>query len=284
MEWLMKMNLAIDYIEEHLNDEISYEMAADLACCSNYHFQKMFSCIVGIPLGEYIRRRRLTCAALDLQNGKKVIDIACKYGYDSPTAFNRAFRSIHGIAPSFARKEGTALKAYPRIRFQISIKGANEMEYRIESKPAFRIVGVKRSLDKDIETNFRDVPKFWEEISSGPVIGHIIALMNGEPAGLLGVCGTSDCDGSWNYYIAVASTLPCPDAMTEFQVPACTWAIFPGKGEMPKAIQDIERRAVMEWLPTSGYEYADAPDIEVYFDLEPDHGGFEVWMPIVKKG
>lgn len=283
MEWLMKMNQALGYIEEHLHGEISYKKAADIACCSSYHFQRMFTCIVGVPLGEYIRRRRLTLAALDLQSGAKVIDVALKYGYDSPTAFNRAFQSMHGMAPSLARKEGMALKAYPRISFKISIKGDSEMEYRIEKKEAFRIVGVKASIDQDIEKSFQQVPMFWGRVSASPLLGQICMLMNGEPKGMLGVCGTEQEGTSWDYYIAVASDLPLSDDMVEYTVPANTWAIFPGKGPMPQSIQEIERRAITEWLPTSGYEYANGPDIELYLEPNPADTAFEVWVPIAKK-
>lgn len=283
MEWLMKMNLALNYIEEHLCDDVSYDKAADIACCSVYHFQKIFSCIVGIPVGEYIRRRRLTLAALDLQRGEKVLDVALKYGYDSPTAFNRAFQAIHGIAPSLARKAGTALKAYPRISFKISIKGDTEMEYRIEKKEAFRIVGVKTEIDQDIEKSFQQVPLFWEQVGTGHLLERICSLMDGEPKGVIGACGCMVDGNRWNYYIAVASNQPVPEGMVEYTVPACTWAIFPGRGPMPNAIQETEQRAVTEWLPSSGYEYANAPDIELYLESDSENPAFEVWMPIVKK-
>ena len=115
MEWLDRLNDALNYIEDNLKSEIEYEMAAKIACCSTYHFQRMFSYIAGVPLSEYIRNRRLTMAALDLQNGDKVIDVALRYGYESPTSFNRAFQKVHGVSPSAAQKEGTALKAFPPL-------------------------------------------------------------------------------------------------------------------------------------------------------------------------
>ena len=124
MEWIERFNQALDYMESHLDEQISYETAAQIACCSVYHFQRMFSYLAGIPLAEYIRRRRMSLAAVDLQSdGAKVLDVALKYGYDSPTAFNRAFHSVHGLPPSRAKRQGTALKAYPPISFQITVKG-----------------------------------------------------------------------------------------------------------------------------------------------------------------
>jgi len=122
-DWIRKMNNAIAYIENHLDNEIDYNEAAKIACCSVYHFQRFFSFIAEIPLSEYIRRRRLTLAAFELQNGDvKVIDVALKYGYESPEAFARAFKSIHGVAPTMAKDSGSQLKAYPCMTFHISIK------------------------------------------------------------------------------------------------------------------------------------------------------------------
>ena len=157
------MNKAIDYIEANLADEISYDMAAQIACCSTYHFQRMFSFITNIPLSEYIRRRRLTLAAFELQNGTKVIDAALKYGYDAPEAFSRAFKNLHGITPSLANNKGVKLKSYPRITFHISIKGDKEMNYKIEKKPAFTVFGVEKFINMTDGANFKEIPEFWGE-------------------------------------------------------------------------------------------------------------------------
>lgn len=282
MEWLKQLNDALDYIEEHLDGELSLERAAQLACCSPYHFQRMFSYIAGVPLSEYLRRRRMTSAAFDLQQGEKVIDTALRYGYESPTAFNRAFQSVHGISPSAARKAGASLKAYPRIRFQITIRGETEMDYRIVKKEAFRIVGVKEPMSKNIEENFSRVPIFWQETALAGKIPQIASLME-EPMGILGVSNCCD-EGESDYYIAAATTKPVPEGMDEYIVPACTWAIFSGSGSMPEGVQELEKRIVTEWLPTSGYEWGNAPDIELY--LDPDNtpeSRFEVWLPVVLK-
>ena len=131
MKWLDKLNQSIEYIENNLEGNIDYEKAAKLACCSTYHFQRMFSYIAGVTLSEYIRNRKMTKAAVDLQNGKKVIDVSLKYGYDSPTAFNRAFKKVHHVSPSAARKEGAFLKSYSPISFKLTIKGVEEMEKRV---------------------------------------------------------------------------------------------------------------------------------------------------------
>jgi len=285
MEWITRLNEAVAYIEANLDKEISYDKAAQIACCSTFHFQRMFSYIANVPLSEYIRRRRITLAAFDLQSGnEKIIDIALKYGYDSPTSFNRAFHNVHGVSPSEARKKGVTLKAYPRISFKISIKGDAEMNYKIVTKDAFRIVGVREHYNMNIEQCFAKVPLFWQKTVQSGIVPAICYLMDQEPYGLLGV-STCMNGQDFYYYIAAATGKETPVGMVEYNVPACTWAVFECIGAMPTAIQELQKRIITEWLPTSGYEYADAPDIEVYFegDQQSENYKCEVWLPIIKK-
>jgi AraC family transcriptional regulator len=285
MDWMEKLNQSLDYIEENLSETISYERAAHIACCSVFHYQRMFSYIAGIPLGEYIRRRRMTEAAFALQtNGMKVIDAALKYGYESPTSFNRAFQCVHGVSPVAARSEGASLKAYPRISFRISIRGDTEMNYKIETKEAFRIVGVKKHFPMDMEESFAKVPLFWQENIQAGIIPKLCKLSGNPSQGVMGVSACMD-GKDFDYYIAVASEQPVPDGMAEYEIPACTWAIFECVGPMPEAIQTLQKRIVSEWLPLSGYEYANAPDIEVYPEgdqFSPDYR-CEVWLPVTRK-
>lgn len=282
MQWIDRMNDAVGYIERHLTDEIDYEQLARLACCSSYHFQRMFAYMAGVGLAEYIRRRKMSLAAADLQlGGVKIIDVAAKYGYQSPTAFNRAFQSVHGVAPSALKSEGVKLKSYPPITFLITIKGAEEMNYRIETRPAFRVVGVSQKMSNVVEENFRDVPLLWQRVSMDGTLQKLAARMSTEPKGVLGVCGCGEKD-QWRYYIAVASNEPAGEFETCI-VPACTWAIFPGSGVCPQAIQELEQRIVTQWLPASGFEYADGPDIELYLSPDPQHAEFEVWVPVKKR-
>ena len=279
MEWIDRLNDAIAYIEEHLTEKIDYEQLGQIACCSSYHFQRMFAYMAGVPLSEYIRRRRMSLAAVDLQSkGIQVIDVAEKYGYSSPTAFNRAFQSIHGVAPSALKSGGFTVKSFPPIKFQITIKGAEEMEYRIETKGAFRIVGVSVPLDKDIEKNFAVIPQKWQEVSMDGTLQKLIGMM--DTPGVLGVSTCND-EEVWRYYIAVATSRD-QDGLEEYIVPAATWAIFSGAGAN-QSIQELERRIVTEWLPTSGYEYGNAPDIEVYLNPDPQNAQYEVWIPVTKK-
>lgn len=285
MEWLECLNKAIDYIEENLDSEIDLNEVSKIACCSTFHFQRMFSYIADQPISEYVRKRRMSKAVFDLLNtDQKIIDIALKYGYDSPTAFNRAFQSIHGVAPSVAREKGITLKAYPPISFKITIKGEAEMNYRIEKKDAFRIIGVKEHFDVNLEEGFLKVPLFWQKVAGEGIVPKMCAFMDKEPYGVLGV-STYINGKDFDYYIAVATDKEIPKDYAEFTVPACTWAIFECIGAMPNAIQSLQKRIVTEWLPSSGYEYANAPDIEVYFegDQTKDDYRCEVWLPIVKK-
>lgn len=283
MEWIENFNEAIRYIEKHISEEIDYEKVSKVACCSVYHFQRIFAYMAGIPLSEYIRRRRMSLAAVDIQNGdEKIIDIALKYGYTSPTAFNRAFQSIHGIAPSLVKKNDVTLKSYPPISFKIIIKGVEEMNYRIEKKDAFRIVGVSRPMHKEIDKNFEIVPQMWQDAAVNGTLQKLAAVMNSQPMGVLGVSACNN-EEEWKYFIAVSSSANIDDTLEEYTVSAFTWAIFPGEGVCPQAIQELEQRIVTEWLPTSGYEYDNGPDIEVYLTSDPQNSKFEVWIPVVKK-
>ncbi len=281
MEWIERLNKTISYIEEHLAEEISYDELAHIACCSSYHYQRIFAYMAGIPLSEYIRRRRMSLAAIELQSGnKKIIDIGMKYGYASPTAFNRAFQSVHGIAPSIAKKEGTTIKSYPPISFKLTVKGVEELSYRIETKDSFRIVGASFPLDKEIENNFIAVPQMWQNAAINGTFEKITPLMNNQPMGVLGVsvCNNKE---EWQYFIAVSSSIDTDNSLDEYIIPACTWAIFSGIGT-GISIQELERRIITEWLPTSGYEYDNAPDMEVYLNPDPNNMQYEAWIPIKK--
>ena len=222
----------------------------------------------------------MSLAAVDLQDaGAKVIDIALKYGYDSPTAFNRAFQSIHGIAPSVAKKENANLKSYPAIKFSISIQGMAEMNFRIETKEAFRIVGKSCPISKVLEENFARIPHEWDSALENGTLAKLYGIMNDKPEGLLGVSVHNEKE--WKYFIAVSSTEDS-DNFEQYNIPVATWAVFSGRGTNV-SLQELERRVITEWLPTSGYEYAEIPDIEVYIKADPKDAIYEYWLPVVKK-
>lgn len=277
MEWVDKLNEGVNYIENHLTEKIDYEQLEKIVCCSAYQFQYMFTYISGISLTEYIRRRKMSLAVIDLQHkNMKIIDVAVKYGYTSPTAFNRAFRSVHGIAPSKLKNEGVSIRLYPPILFQITVKGAKKMDYRIETKEAFRVVGIAMDVKKE-----KDITAKWTEIASTGVLEKLMQLMNRQPMGMLGI-GQWDNEDLKSYYIAVSSSKEAQD-LVEYEVPAATWAIFSGTGAYP-SIKTLVGRIMTEWFPNSGYEHAkNVPDVEVYLNSDPRNARYEMWIPVVKK-
>ncbi|MGB8453604.1 MAG: AraC family transcriptional regulator [Anaerocolumna sp.] len=285
MQWLMQLSQAIDYIEDNLTAEISYDKAAKIACCSTYYFQRMFSYVTGIPLSDYIRRRRMTKAAFDLQvSTAKVMDIGSKYGYTSPTSFYRAFQAVHGVAPTAARLEGTILNTYLPISFSINVTGDESMRYRIETKDSIRIVGARVVLEENQEQNFQIVPKFWDTAKKSNIVTDVCKLANQNPYGILGVSVYLNPEEIY-YYIAASTDKLVPDKFVEYEIPAATWVIFECNGHYQESIQTIFKRFHTEWLPFSGYKYAELPDIEVYpINGQKVKGGYsEVWIAVMKE-
>lgn len=279
MDTMENMKQALDYIESNLDNDIEYSRIAEIALCSQYHFQRMFGFLIGIPLSEYIRRRRLTLAAFDLQNtNDKIVDIALKYGYNSPDSFSRAFTALHGIIPSKARATGITLKAYPRITFSLSLKGVVEMNYRIEQKDSFAIVGIKQNLSH-IEGLGQSIGKMWSE-TPAETIRQIAELGDG----IVGVYSGMYEDNTTDYYISAITKKECPKTMCKLEIPALTWAIFEITGPMPNAMTEIWGRIFSEWFPTSGYEHAAAPEVEWYSngDMSSSDYKSEIWIPVNK--
>lgn len=286
MDLLDKMNDALDYVEKNLLTEIDIEEAARRACCSVFNFQRMFSFIADVSLADYIRRRRLSLAAMELLTTEaKVIDVAAKYGYESPVSFARAFSAVHDVSPSETRKSGVQIKSYPRITFEISIKGVKAMNYKIETKEAFRVVGYKIRTSMNNGENFQKVPEFWAECDASGKCASLCSYSD-DPAlpGLLGLCANEDKDG-FDYFIATASTKPIPGDLSELMIPATTYVIFESVGKMPEAIQDVWKRAFSEWFPTSNYDIAGGAQIEWYSDGDGNSDDYraEVWVPVRKK-
>jgi AraC family transcriptional regulator len=283
MGWLDGFNSAISYIEENLGGEISFDRAARLACCSTYHFQRMFSYIAGVSLSEYIRRRRLTLAAFALRKGgRKVIDVALEYGYDSPEAFSRAFKSLHGVSPSEARA-AAALKAYPRITFLLTVRGDTEMNYRIQQREAFEVFGTYAEISTDREVAFEQVPSFFRKCDEDGVPDAINALL-GRFHDSHTVSALYDfSEDSFKYMLCnfLPPGLEVPERFTRLAVPAATWAVFDAPGA---EVQDTWRRVWGEWFPSSGCEAADGPQFEMYYGLaahENIHA--EIWVPVREK-
>ena len=285
MKWLEKLSNAIEYIENNLDKDISIDAAAQIACCSTYYFQRVFTYVAGISLSEYIRRRRMSQAAFELQKtDKKVLDIALKYGYSSPTAFNRAFQSVHGITPVAAKKIGSVLNSYPPIKFSVKVTGGTVMSYRITEKSAMRIVGIRIPLVADMEENQKVVPEFWKDTLENNHLPKILELANQEPGGILGVTVYVNPQEIF-YYIAASTTETVPENMFEFEIPASTWVVFENDGYFKEDVQNVFKRFYTEWLPFSGYEYAGLPDLEVYTVMPGKslNGHSEVWIGIKKE-
>jgi AraC family transcriptional regulator len=292
MEWPERMNAAIDYIEDNLAGEIDSNKAAKIACCSTFHFQRIFFALNGVTPAEYARRRRLTLAATELSSGNtRVIDIAMKYGYDSPDAFTRAFRNVHGVTPLAAREPGVKLVAFPRVSFHIIFKGGNDMDYRIIEKPAFDVVGKARKFTTVNGENFRKIPQFWDEFIQAKHYDVLMKLTQGKTgpvtgADSLGVCiGVGGMEG-FTYGIGVEKPdKAVPAGFDVIHIPAATWAVFESIGPMPKAIQDVTKQIFEEWFPSTGYEHDAKPELEVYLSGDTSSQDYrcQVWMPIIKK-
>lgn len=283
MEWLDHFNNSIAYVEENLARSIDLDRAAQLAQCSSYHYQRMFSYIAGVTLGEYIRRRRMSLAGVDLQRGEKVIDVATKYGYDSPTSFNRVFKGVHGITPKEAKQSGVKLTSYPMLTFKITVKGVQAMEYQLIDKEAFHVTGLSLKIEQDMEMAQKRIPEFWNEVSASGDLEKLIPLMDQNNPGVLGVSlMTSEIQDTWEYVIGVVSE-EASEEFGSYEIPAAKWAIFTGTGPMPGAIQELQQQVFQEWLPTSGFEYDELPDIELYLDANPENAQFQVWLPVRAK-
>ncbi len=281
MDWLDRMNNVLDYIEENLEEEIDYKQLAKIAYCSEFHFSRMFASISGISLSEYIRRRRLTLAAFELQKSdKRILEIANMYGYESADSFSRAFKKLHGIKPSECRQQGTQLKAFPKISFQLSIKGDTEMEYRIENLDfELRIIGKSNSVKTS--RAFKTIPTIWSKAKKDGFMQELIELSWENPKcsleGILGVCGkeATIMDEVFNYFTGVRYDGDAREGMETLIIPPATWAVFPN-------IVEAWKRLYAEWVPTSGYELANLPCMECYYGPghKPRH---ELWVPIISK-
>ncbi len=281
MDWIKIIENALRYIEENLSGELTVGRIAEKVNISPFYFQKGFSMLCGYSVGEYIRMRRLSVAGSELvTSDNKVIDLALKYGYDSPDSFTKAFTRFHGSTPTDVRRKGALLKSFAPLHIKIILDGGNTMEYRVEEKPEFRVMGVSKIFS--YETANADIPQYWDEI-------HVQAAVK-PVEGMYGICFDEEMGGNRFRYM-IADDLEEGKAgeknLETYEVPRHTWAIFPCRGAMPLSLQEVNRRIFSEWLPASNYEIAEGYNIEYYSDSaefkdgtqDPDYYA-EVWIPV----
>ncbi|EOR23978.1 AraC family transcriptional regulator [Cytobacillus oceanisediminis] len=287
---LKSMNEAMDYIESHLYDEIDYNELERITGTSVYHFRRMFSFLSGMTLGEYVRNRRLSNATFDLlHEGMSVTETAFKYGYESVDGFSRAFREWSGINPSEVKKKNM-LKAFPKLSFQLTIQGGINMDYRIEKKEAYKIVGVKKRVPIQFEGENQEIIKLAKSITPEQR-KKLHSYANMEPNQVVNASynleeGCMEEKGSLDHMIGFLTTKELDfDGFEVVEVPALTWAIFSSKGEFPKIMQETWAKIASEWLPASDYELVDAPNISFTGDLSDRNNVYsEIWFAVKKKG
>lgn len=283
MEWLSAMNRAIDHLEANMTQKLDIAEVAKLAFSSTFHFQRMYHMLTGVTVAEYVRRRRLTLAAQEIMSGDKVIDVALKYGYETPEAFTKAFRKMHGMSPSAAREPGTNLKAFPKLSFHISIKGDKDMDYKLIEKDSFKVIGKTKRITTQDGENLNLVPLFWNECVADGSYQTICSMAGGK--GVFGICMDFEPNyEAFTYMIAVEDNGETPEDFSPAEIPAARWAVFESIGPMPGAIQKVWERIYSEWIPATGYQQEEGPQLEVYpvGDISALDYKCEVWIPIRK--
>lgn len=286
---LNELNHVIDYIEDHLTDDLSLEKISEYAGVSNYHFRKIFFYISGLTLSEYIKNRKLSEANKDLLNGEKVTDVAFKYGYESIDGFTRAFKKWSGFLPSDVIKTGIS-KYFPKFSFVINVKGGVAMEFRIEDKPSFNLVGVTKRIPTQFEGVNNEIVKLAQSITEEQK-KEMHSLQNIEPYEIVNASYDADAnflkeEGDLTHMIGVLTTEnQVSDILEKVPVDPYTWAIFPNEGPFPTTLQETMAKTYSEWLPASNYEVINAPAFSfTKMDKhKKDYAYSEVWIPVRKK-
>lgn len=277
MEWVQRLNKSIDFIENNLLKDLSCGEIAEHIYISSSHFQRVFSLLTGITIGEYIRNRRLSLAGQELStSGIKVIDAALKFGYESPESFTKAFSRFHGITPSQAKLKGSGLKSFSRLVIKIYLEGGNIMDYSIVQKEPFKVAAKMRTYT--VENGQKEIPEFWREYMSDG--------SHEKVCGMFGICEPEKKKGEYRYGIgAYWEAKEAPKGFELITIPANTWAIFKCTGPLPDAIQDLWKSIYSEWLPQAEYELVSDYDFEVYTegDVQSKDYKSEIWIPVSKK-
>ena len=291
MDWIKGIQRALDYTEAHLTEEIDYDAVAKQACSSSFHFQRVFRIMCGFTLGDYIRMRRLSLAADELvHSDEKVIDIAFKYGYETPESFTRAFSRFHGTTPTEARN-GATVKSFSRLSVKLILTGGTEMDYRIEKPGSIKVICKRERVHKpETGAGTTDITDFCANCGQDGTMQKICSYIPERPrlAGLLGICFSLETDGDvFPYGIgAEYNGAPADGDLEVIELPAFTYAVFPFKGKMPEVFIETYRRIVSDFFPSSDrYEYAGGAEIEVYPSDktdDPDYAG-EIWIAVNEK-
>ncbi|MCX4415827.1 AraC family transcriptional regulator [Streptomyces sp. NPDC053741] len=282
---LERLNRAMEHIESHLDQPLDVAGLARIATTSEYHFRRMFSALAGLPLSEYVRRRRLTVAGAEVLAGERtLLDIATRYGYGSGEAFARAFRAVHGVGPGEARRTGAALRSQQRMSFRLIVEGTSSMRYRIVDKADFRVVGRKARVPLVHEGANPAIADFIRGI--GPdVMRRVAALGDQEPAGIVGVSDQLDpsrAEGTeLDYYHGVVTGAEVPGDMDALDVPAGRWAVFEHSGPFPQSLQYLWRDVFTQWFPSNPYVSRPGPEIlSVRLSEEGTQADAELWIPV----
>ena len=276
MEWVQAIREAVRYMEEHLTEDISAEDVAASVYFSAFYFQKGFHMLSGYTVGEYLRNRRLYLAALDLLSGEKVVDVSLKYGYDTPESFSKAFRRFHGVLPAQVKQQRRGIRPFLPLTIEVSVKGGNAMDYVIEEKQAFRVIGIHRRFCA--ENSFEEIPKYWDEVIKNEK-EKIYGQLNGRcNVGRYGIC-MDDADGkTFEYWIAGdydGGTVP--DGLDVLEIPENVWAKFNSTG----ALQRVNTQIFSEWLPGNPeWEFAANYNLEIYHG---DDVHTEIWIPVKRR-
>ncbi len=285
MNWIESMSNAIFYIEDNLTENLSIENIAKELFVSTFYFQKSFSMLCGFTVGEYIRYRRLALAGSEIiSTNEKIIDIALKYGYDSPDSFTKAFTRFHGVTPSAVRKDGAMIKTFAPLKIKFTLEGGFIMDYKIVEKEAFTVIGAYKVFK--YENAFLEIPKFWGE--------HFAQGKNSVVCGMYGVnIDESMGNDTFEYLIAddYVSESDIPNGFVLKTIPKHTWAVFPCKGAMPDSMQNVNKKIFSEWLPSSkDYEIAAGYCIEMYSNaseypkgIQDENYYSEIWIAVKKK-
>ncbi|MEH0580723.1 MULTISPECIES: AraC family transcriptional regulator [Streptomyces] len=285
---LERLNKAMAHIERELDQTVDVAGLARIAATSEYHLRRMFSALAGMPLSEYIRRRRLTVAGAEVLAGREsLLEIAVRYGYGSGEAFARAFRAMHGVGPGEARRTGAALVSQPRLTFRLTVEGSSSMRYRVVDRPEFNVVGLKARVPLVHVGPNQAIIDFVRGIDP-QVLEHLGKLSDQEPHGVVAVCDDLDpgrAEGTeLDYYQGVITSAAAPDGTVLLPVPAGTWAVFTTSGPAPQAIQELWRDVFTEWYPSNPYRSRPGPEI-LSTRLSPDkrEADAELWLPVERE-